>query len=248
MNEILTWLLALVQSVDPWLRILLSGVAMFGETSVLLGVLIPGDTVVLVSSTATADWWQYGFLVLAVILGSLGGETFGFYLGRYFGPRIRHSRLGRRIGEHNWDRAERYLERRGGIAVFVSRFLPVMRSLIPLTVGTSEMRYRRFLAWTTPACTIWAVAYVLAGWLAADSYRRLAGQLRWAGFVFAAIVLVFVMLVWLVKKAITRVEERHMEHSASVSPEVTDDLRADHRRTPGGRAPGALGDEAPPTS
>lgn len=214
MNDVFTWILDLVQSVDPWLRILLAGVAMFCETSVLLGLIVPGDTVVLVSSTATADWWQYGFLLTAVILGSLGGETLGFYLGRFFGPVIRHSRLGRWIGERNWDRAERYLDRRGGIAVFISRFLPVLHSLIPLTVGTSDMRYRRFLVWTVPACTIWAVAYVTIGWLAADSYRRLAGELKWAGLVFAAIVLVFVITVWLVKKVIERAEERHMRHEA----------------------------------
>lgn len=232
MNEILSWLLDLVQSVDPWLRILLSGVAMFGETSVLIGLVMPGDTVVLVSSTATQDGWQYGFLLIAVIVGSLGGETLGFFLGRFFGPRIRHSRLGRRIGEHNWDRAERYLERRGGIAVFISRFLPVLHSLIPLTVGTSEMRYRRFLAWTVPACVLWAGAYVTVGWLAADSYRRLAGELKWAGFVFAAIVLVFAVLVWLAKKAISRAEARHMNRDAD--PERPgDDEAAGRTLTPG---------------
>lgn len=209
-NDILNWLLGLVQSVDPSLRILLSGVAMFLETTVLLGLIAPGDTIVLVSSTATQDGWQYAFLLVAVIVGALTGETVGFFLGRFLGPRIRHSRLGRRIGESNWDRAERYLERRGGIAVFISRFLPVMHSLVPLTVGTSEMPYRRFLAWMVPASTIWAVVYSTVGWLAASSYRQLAGQLKWAGVVFAAIVLAFAVLVWLAKRTLSRLEERHM--------------------------------------
>ena len=47
--------------------------------------------------------------------------------------------------------------------MFVSRFLPVLHSLVPLTVGMSTMRYRRFIAWTLPACLIWATAYVTVG-------------------------------------------------------------------------------------
>lgn len=212
MNAWLDWLLGLVQSLDPTLRILVSGFAMFCETSILLGLIVPGDTVVLISATATENVVQYLGLFVAVVIGSLGGESVGFALGRFFGPRIRHSRLGRRIGERNWVRAERYLARRGGIAVFVSRFLPVLHSLIPVTVGTSEMRYRRFLAWTAPACVLWAAAYCTVGWLAVGSYRRLAGSLHWAGFVFAAIVVAFVLIVWLVRRLLARAEERHMHH------------------------------------
>jgi membrane-associated protein len=213
-NEILDWILGVVQSVEPWLRILLSGVAMFCETSVLLGLVVPGDTIVLVSSTATNGPGEYAALLVAVVVGSLLGESVGFALGRFFGPRIRRSALGRRLGEHNWARAERYLTRRGGMAVFVSRFLPVLHSLIPLTVGMSTMPYRRFLRWTVPACLIWAAGYVTVGWLAADSYRRLAGELKWAGWVFAAILVVFWVAVILIKRAVERAEARHMHEDA----------------------------------
>ena len=98
--------------------------------------------------------------IIAVVIGALIGESIGFWLGRYLGPKIRHSRLGRRIGEENWERSERYLRRRGGPAIFISRFLPVLHSLVPLTVGMSGYSYRRFLAWTAPACIIWASLYV----------------------------------------------------------------------------------------
>jgi membrane-associated protein len=152
----LTWVLDLVQSVDPVARILLSGLGILLETSILVGLIVPGDTIVLVSSTAIDGPAQYAGMLVAVIVGALCGESIGFALGRFFGPRIRDSRLGRRIGIHNWHRAEYYVDRRGGIAVFVSRFLPVLHSLVPVTVGMSTMRYRKFIAWTAPACLLWA--------------------------------------------------------------------------------------------
>ena len=220
MNDVLTGLLDLVQSVDPLLRTLLAGLAMVLETSVLLGLVVPGDTVAIVSATAVASPLEGVLLVAALVVGSLVGESVGFALGRHFGPAIRHSRLGRRLGEANWARAEAYLARRGGIAVFISRFLPVLHSLIPLTVGTSPMRYRTFLTWTTPACLLWATAYVSVGAAAAGSYRELADQLHQAGYVFVGIVAVFLVLVLVVKKVVHRREARHMgQHGDGRPPE-----------------------------
>lgn len=220
MNDILTWILDTVRNVDPVLRILLAGVGMLLETSILVGLVVPGDTIVLVSATGIADWPQYAALLVAVIIGSLSGESIGFALGRFFGPRIQASKLGQRLGERNWLRAETYLDRRGGIAVFVSRFLPLLHALIPLTVGMSTMRYRKFLAWTAPACILWAAAYVSVGWLAAGSYRQLSTQLHFAGYLFAGIIAVFLVIVLLVKRAVTRAEARHMQRDEPHTDDV----------------------------
>jgi membrane protein DedA with SNARE-associated domain len=210
-NEILSWILDAVQSVDPVLRTLLAGVGILLETSILIGLVVPGDTIVIVAATGVENPWQFAFLVLAVIAGALAGESIGFALGRYFGPRIRASRLGRRIGEHNWQRAETYLARRGGLAIFVSRFLPVLHSLIPLTVGMSSMRYRRFMTWTVPACILWAFAYVSVGALAAGSYRQMADRLHYAGYIFVGIIVGFAVLALVGKKVLEKIEARHMK-------------------------------------
>jgi membrane protein DedA with SNARE-associated domain len=210
-NEFFNWLLQTVHSVDPTLRVLLAGVAMLFETSILLGLIVPGDTVVLVASTAVNGPIEFISLSVAVVLGSLAGESIGFWLGHFFGPRIRRSKLGQRIGERNWVRAETYLERRGGIAVAISRFLPVFHSLVPLVVGTSAMRYRTFIAWTVPACAVWAITYISVGAFAAGSYRQLEGQLRWAGLIFVGIILVALGIMFLIRRALERSEARHMD-------------------------------------
>ena len=204
-------MLDIVQGVDPILRTLLAGVAMLLETSVLVGLIVPGDTVVIVASTAVEGPAQFIGLIAAVVIGSLLGESIGFALGKYFGPRIRASRVGRKIGPKQWIRAENYLDRRGGIAVFISRFLPVLHSLIPLTVGMSTMTYRRFISWTVPACLLWSIAYVSVGSAAAGTYRQLADQLHYAGFIFVGIIAVFLVIAYIVKLVLKRTEERHMK-------------------------------------
>ena len=226
MNEILTAILDVVQSVDPVLRTLLAGFGILLETSILVGLVVPGDTIAIVAATGVENPAQFVFLVISVIVGALAGESIGFALGRHFGPRIRASRLGRRIGEHNWQRAENYLGRRGGLAIFVSRFLPVLHSLIPLTVGMSGMRYRRFMTWTVPACIVWALAYVSVGALAAGSYRQLADLLHYAGYIFVAIIVGFALLLLAAKKILSKLEARHMHRlpdSSDAEPQPVDE-------------------------
>ena len=211
MNDILNWLIETVQSVSPLLRNLLAGLAIMLETSLFVGLIIPGDTVVLVASTGVVDILDFFFLLGAVLLGSLLGETIGFFLGRFFGPRIRNSKLGKRLGEKNWELADRFVERRGGIAVAISRFLPVLHSLVPVVAGMTTMRYRVFISWTVAACAIWASAYVSVGYLARSAYEQIAGQLKWGGLAFVAIILIFMIIVHFGKQKLEIAAEKMAE-------------------------------------
>lgn len=210
MNDFVLWAIQTVQSVDPVLRTLLAGLAMMLETSILVGLIVPGDTVVLVAAIGVTSWGEGIALGVSVVVGALIGESLGFWLGCWAGPHIRHSWLGRRIGEEQWERSERYLRKRGGIAIFLSRFLPVLHSLVPLTVGMSGYAYRRFIAWTLPACVLWATAYVGLAAGAAGSYPELSQRVHYAGYVFVGIIALLLIGVLVVKKVIAHREERHM--------------------------------------
>ncbi|WOQ70682.1 DedA family protein [Microbacterium limosum] len=222
MNDFLSTVLDLVQGVDPVLRTLIAGVAIMLETSVLVGLVVPGDTIVIVASTAVSTPFEGILLGLAVVVGALVGESIGFWLGRWLGPKIRLSRAGRRIGEANWAKSERYLRRRGGPAIFLSRFLPVLHSLVPLTVGMSGYPYRRFLAWTAPACILWAALYISVAAAAAGTYRELADTVHTAGYVFVGVIVVFLFLAYIGKKVIERVERRHFHDEGPDGAEPAD--------------------------
>lgn len=211
MNEILDWLLTTVQSVDPMLRNLLAGLAIMLETSLFVGLVIPGDTVVLVASTGVQNLPDFFWLLGLVLLGSLLGESFGFWIGRLFGERIRASKLGQRIGEKNWRMADAFIESRGGLAVAISRFLPVLHSLVPVVSGATKMRYRVFIRWTLAACAIWASAYVSVGYLARTSYQQIGSSLKYGGFVFVLIILIFVTLVHFAKKRLEKAAVKMIE-------------------------------------
>jgi membrane-associated protein len=203
----LTTLLEALASIGAW-RYLVAFLGMFAETSLFIGLLIPGDTIVLFTSTANRDFLDWLLLLLAVLAGSLAGESLGYLIGSWFGPRLRASRLGARIGERNWVRAEQWVDRRGGLAIFLSRFLPILHALVPVTVGMSEYPYRRFIAWTAPACLLWGLIYVSVGTAAGSSYRTLSQELHFAGWIILGGLVVFLLLVWGGKKLLNRLERR----------------------------------------
>lgn len=204
LNDLIDALIGAVQQIDPGLRILLAGLAIMLETTLLVGLVIPGDTVLLVAATGVEGWGSWAALVGAGIGGALVGESLGYLIGRVLGEPLQRSWLGRRIGASRWRQAEHFLAERGGTAVFVSRFLPVLHSLVPVTAGIARMPYRRFIAWTAPACTIWALAYVSVGALATASYEQLGRSLHWAGYAFVGVIVLFVVIVWLVKRRLER--------------------------------------------
>ena len=204
MNEILDAILGFIEDVPPVLRIVLTGIGIMLETSVLIGLIVPGDTIVLFSSTGVTTVLEFIFTVVAVVTGSLLGSSFGFWIGRIFGPRLRAGWLGQRIGEDRWRKADRFVKKRGGIAVFISRFLPVFHSVVPLTAGMSVMRYRTFMSWLTPASITWAFLYVSIGSGAAETYRGLKDSLDQAGWIFIAIFGVALLLLFVVKQVLNR--------------------------------------------
>lgn len=215
MNDAIDSFLGFIQDMDPVLRTVLAGVAIMLETSVLVGLIVPGDTVVLVASTGVDGIVEYLSLAVVIIAGALVGESIGFAIGRYFGPKLREGKLGAKLGPERLAKADRFVDRRGGIAVFVSRFLPVFHSVVPMVAGMSAMPYRRFMAWTAPACTLWAFIYVSVGAGAAETYRELKEQFDWAGWVFIAIFVVFFAILWVVKHFLMRFTDRSTKEDVS---------------------------------
>jgi membrane protein DedA with SNARE-associated domain len=216
-NEALDWLLALVQGVDPLWRNVAAGIAILLETSLFIGLIMPGDTVVLIASTGVVDLSDFFWLIGAVLLGSLVGETIGFFIGRLFGARIRASKLGQRFGEENWRRADVFVEKRGGPAVAISRFLPVLHSLVPVVAGATKMRYKTFISWTFAACFVWATVYVSIGYIARASYEEVASNFKFGALFFVAIIAIFIVLVHFAKKKISKAADKMI---AEESPRV----------------------------
>jgi membrane-associated protein len=191
-------LLHALSGLQPATLYLLAAVFTTLETSLLIGLLVPGDSVVLLAGTTVTSPARFGALVAAGTLGSLLGESIGYLLGRRYGGRIAASRLGRRLGEDAWTNAAAFLDGRGGRAVAAARFVAVVHALVPVVAGSVHMRYRRFLGWSALGAATWSVTYAGIGALAGASWRQYGERFGLAGLAVLAVV---ALAVWSLRAA-----------------------------------------------
>lgn len=143
------------------------------ESSAFIGFLFPGEIAVLLGGVlASQHRVSLSAVFAAAIAGAVIGDSIGYEVGKRWGRRLLHGTVGRLVREEHLDRAERYLAERGGKAVFFGRFTAALRVLIPGLAGMSGLRYRTFLAFNAAGGALWAGAFVTAGYLAGNSWRR----------------------------------------------------------------------------
>ncbi|WP_433240606.1 DedA family protein [Streptosporangium sp. CA-135522] len=158
---------------DPYLvgAVLLAVLALDG--SLLIGAVLPGDAAIVVAGTALTGPAEIAVAAVAGMAGCYLGATGGWLIGRRYGSRVRHSRVGRWIGEHRWARAERLATGTGsGPALAAAYFLPVVNSLTPILAGTLGMPYARFIRWALAGSAAWVTTYLVLGSLAGEFVRE----------------------------------------------------------------------------
>ncbi len=180
----------LIGLTSPW-GYLLVGLLACLEAAAFVGLVIPGETAMLLGGVLAATG-HAGLVPMMIVasVGAVAGDSIGYAIGRHFGGPMRRSRLGRRIGDRRWRRAEDYLRQRGGPAVFFGRFVGVLRAFVPAIAGASRMPYRTFLPYNVAGGVLWACGFVLIGYLAGHSYQRVEGIVGPAGLLLLAFVVV----------------------------------------------------------
>lgn len=179
----------LLSLAEPWAYVAIAILAV-GESGAMAGLFLPGETIMILGGVLVYEGQaDLVPMVLCAWLGTLVGDVTSFYLGRRYGPRLRTTWLGRKIGEERWNKAERYLKAHGGKAVLVGKFVGVMRALLPAIAGAGKMRWRTYLAVDIPASLVFGGGFVLLGELAGSSWHLVD---RWVGHAAAVGLLVIV--------------------------------------------------------
>jgi membrane-associated protein len=156
------------------------------ETALVLGVVLPGEVTVLLGGVLAGRGKVPLPAVLAgAVAGAITGDVTGYLLARRFGQEIVRRRLGSK-----WTRAHRWLSTKGLGAVFLGRFLPFLRSVLPTTAGAMRVPARQFFLWDVPAAMAWGAASTLLGYFAARDLGRAFDLARRFSFVLLAVALI----------------------------------------------------------
>ncbi len=208
-------------AVGVWLYVIAGGLC-FAEAAILLGMVLPGETALLVAGV----FCQRGVLSLPIMITvaavcAIAGDSVGYEFGKKFGPGLRRSRLGDWVGERRWSMVDGFLHRHGGKAVLIGRLTALFRALVPSMAGMSGMKYRTFLMWNALGGLIWAPGCVLLGYAFSTSLGVVGQTLTWAPLAILAVVAVAYGVLHLRKRKREKAEETTFaESNARSTPEV----------------------------
>jgi undecaprenyl-diphosphatase len=161
------------------------------ESSAFVGFVFPGEIALLLGGVlASQGKVPLAAVLVAGVAGAALGDSVGYAVGRRYGRRMLEGTLGRFVDHDHFDRAEVFLARRGGSAVFFGRFTAALRVMVPGLAGMSRLHYRTFLLFNVSGAVCWGVLSVLVGYLAGAHWRQAEHVTSRAGLLALSLVLV----------------------------------------------------------
>lgn len=172
----------------PWLVAIVCAF-LFVETGLLIGFFLPGDSLLFTAGLLVATGTiQINILLLAAaaFAAAFAGDQTGYLIGRKAGPAVFKKPDSRLMRGEYVDRAHAFFQKYGRRSVVLARFVPIVRTFLPVTAGVGRMTYRSFIVFNAVGALLWGVGVTLLGyWL---------GRYEWIGsnidLIFIVIVLV----------------------------------------------------------
>lgn len=193
----------------------LAALLVFAEAALFFGFVFPGETAVVVGGVLAAQGRvELAWLLPVVVVAAVVGDSVGYEIGRRLGPRLVNMRVLRRhrVGV---EKAQDLIRRRGATAVFLGRFLALLRALMPALAGSSSLPYRRFLVFNASGGIVWGVGFVLVGYLAGAAYKKVEHLIGTGSAIAFAALVVVAVIVWTVRR-------KRREHQAEREAEAAE--------------------------
>ena len=181
------------QTLGEWTYLLVGALA-FLETGAFVGLVVPGETVMLLGGAVAGQGEIDIYLLLAIgWFSAWAGDTTSFFIGRRLGKDfvLRH---GPRVGISNerFNQVEDYFGRHGGKTILIGRFISLVRALAPFIAGSSGMRYRAFVPYSILGTGIWSIAHILIGYFFSRSIDTAAKYAGRGAFLLATLIVLVV--------------------------------------------------------
>lgn len=139
----------------------------FAECGLLVGFFLPGDSLLFAAGVLAAQglfnvWVVMGLLLAAAIVG----VAVGYAIGARWGRRLFQRPDSRFFKQENLQKAEAFYERHGGKTIILARFIPIIRTFVPVVAGIGRMSYAKLIVYNIVGGVVWVVGLVGAGfWL-----------------------------------------------------------------------------------
>ena len=173
------------------------------ETTIGIGLILPGSTIILFLGALSArGYLDIGDLIWFSVLGAIIGDNVNYYLGRKYGAQWLKGGFWFFKVNHI-ENAKHFLDVHGAKSIFLGRFIPSVKEIVPFIAGSVKMNQRTFMFWNVLGAIGWGFEWVLAGYIFAQSLNLATLWLSRAGLFFA-LSLIFVGILYCCKWLIVR--------------------------------------------
>lgn len=139
----------------------------FAETGLLIGFFLPGDSL-LVTAGLFASQPKYGLNVwlLGALLttASIMGNAVGYWIGQMSGPRLFRREESMLFKPRYLRQAHEFYERHGGKTIILARFMPIVRTFVPVVAGAAGMSYGRYTLYNVTGGVLWIWSMLFTGY------------------------------------------------------------------------------------
>jgi len=137
----------------------------FAESGLFFGFFLPGDSLVFTAGfLASQNYLNIFFLCLILFVAAVLGDNVGYWFGEKVGPMIFRRKDSLFFRHENVERAHEFFEKYGGKSLILARFVPVVRTFVPIVAGVAKMDYRKFLIYNLTGGFLWTVGLSLTGY------------------------------------------------------------------------------------
>ncbi|MBA2737466.1 MAG: VTT domain-containing protein [Pyrinomonadaceae bacterium] len=145
----------------------------FAETGLAVGFFLPGDSLLVVAGLfAAAGKLNIAFVLTAFFLGSVIGDSTGYWTGRTMGKKLFNREYSFIFKPSRVEKARLFFAKYGAKTVILARFVPIVRTFAPLVAGATEMPYLKFLTFSVLGGLLWICSMVLAGYFLGGIIER----------------------------------------------------------------------------
>ena len=178
--------------------IVLLAAIVFAESGLVVGFFLPGDSLLFIAGFLSSSAGGHvlpalPITALVVFVAAAAGDQVGYLIGRRLGPTLFARPKSRLFNPANAQRAADFFDRRGPRAVVLARFVPIVRTFVPVVAGVGAMRYRTFFAYNLVGAALWGVGVTTLGSLLGE-VAIVKDNLEYAAIVVVALSLVPVVL------------------------------------------------------
>lgn len=178
-------------------------IVVFTENGFFFGFFLPGDSLLFTAGLFSGSVYlpvTLLTLMCSLILAAGTGSLLGFWFGKKFGFWIKGLPDGKIYKQKHLIMTSEYYESKGSYAFILGRFLPIIRTFVPILAGIVDMPYKKFMMLNMLGVSVWVLSIVSAGFYLGKTFPQLINHLEWVVLTLVLLPLIPVIKAWFSRK------------------------------------------------